>query len=350
MRVWIDLANSPHVPLLVPVVKTLEAEGHEVVLTARDHAQTLELARAQWPAVPVVGGASPPGRAAKARSLLERTAALRRFARASRPDVAFSHGSYAQLLAARSAAVPGVTMMDYEHQPANHLSFRLAQRVVVPSSFPESALRRFGAKPAKVVRYEGYKEQLYLGNFEPDARVLDELGLDQTRVIAVFRPPPEGALYHRMANTRFDDVLAHALSREDVQTVVLPRTAEQRSRYAAMRVTIPDHAVDAASLLALGDVTVGGGGTMTRESAILGTPTYTVFAGKLAAVDAALVAAGRLHDLRAPGTTPVFEKKPPADAGVHAADARAVMSAIRSAILSVHPQSRHPRRYPDRRG
>jgi len=130
----------------------------------------------------------------------------------------------------------------------------------------------------------------------------------------------------------------------------LPLSRDRRSRYAAMRVTIPDHAVDAASLLALGDVTVGGGGTMTRESAILGTPTYTVFAGKLAAVDAALVAAGRLHDLRAPGTTPVFEKKPPADAGVHAADARAVMSAIRSAILSVHPQSRHPRRYPDRRG
>jgi len=150
----------------------------------------------------------------------------------------------------------------------------------------------------------------------------------------------DAPLYHNehsgfYALTRFEDVLASALTREDVQTVVLPRTREQRARYAAMHVTIPDRAIDAASLLALGDVTVGGGGTMTRESAILGTPTYTVFAGKLAAVDAALVAAGRLQDLRAPGTSPVFEKKAPPDAGAHAADADEVMSAIRSAIHSV---------------
>lgn len=332
MRVWIDLANSPHVPLLVPVVTTLEREGHEVVLSARDHAQTVELARAQWPSVPVIGGPSPPGRAGKVRSLVARAAALRRFARENRPDVAFSHGSYAQLVAARLVAVPGVTMMDYEHQPANHLSFRLAKRVVVPTSFPESALRRFGARGAKVVRYVGYKEQLYLASFEPDTRVLDELRLDPTQVIALFRPPPEGALYHPMENARFDEVLRAALARPDVQTVVLARTPEQAARYSEMRATVPERAVDAASLLALADVTIGGGGTMTRESAVLGTPTYTVFAGKLAAVDAALVAAGRLSDLRAAGSSLVFEKKPPAKVGTRPADAETIMAAIRSAI------------------
>lgn len=333
MRVWVDLANSPHVPLLLPVVGALQGDGHEVLLTARDHAQTVELARAHWPTIPVLGEESPPGRLAKMRALLRRTAALRRFAREHRPDVAFSHGSYAQLLAARTAGLPGVTMMDYEHQPANHLSFRLAERVVVPVCFPAPALRRFGARPAKVVRYDGYKEQLYLAGLEPDPRVLDELGLDRAKVIAVFRPPPDGALYHRMENTRFDEVIETALAREDVQAVVLPRTQEQRARYAAA--TVPGRAVDAASLLALADLTIGGGGTMTRESAILGTPTYTVFAGKLAAVDGALMAAGRLHDLRTPRTVPAFEKKASVADGASAADADAVMSAIRSAIRSV---------------
>src|SRR2546430_3183540 len=83
------------------------------------------------------------------------------------------------------------------------------------------------------------------------------------------------ALYHPMANTHFADVLAAAREREDVQIVVLPRTADQRAQYAIEPgcVAIPDNAVDAPSLLALADLTVGGGGTMTRESAILGTPT-----------------------------------------------------------------------------
>lgn len=325
-------------PLLAPVVRWLQEDGHDVLLTARDHAQTVELALARWPSISVLGGESPAGRAAKAWSLAGRVAALHHFARRHRPDLAFSHGSYAQLAAARAAGVPAVTMMDYEHQPANHLSFRLAKRVIVPACFPEAALGRFGARPAKVIRYEGYKEQLYLAGFEADPVVIDELRLDPARVIAVFRPPPEGALYHPMVNTRFDDVLRAALAREDLQTVVLPRTREQRTRLAraADGATVPVRAIDATSLLALADVTIGGGGTMTRESAILGTPTYTVFAGKLAAVDAALIAAGRLHDLRAPETHVRFEKKPvQVTTAVHTADADAVMSAISSAIASV---------------
>ena len=55
--------------------------------------------------------------------------------------------------------------MDYEHQPANHLAFRLASRVIVPRAFPEAALTRFGVAAAKVRRYDGIKEDVYLANF-----------------------------------------------------------------------------------------------------------------------------------------------------------------------------------------
>jgi uncharacterized protein len=311
IRVWIDLANSPHVPLLEPVVSRLEAEGDEVLLTARDHAQTLELARRLWPHVIVVGRASPAGRGSKALEIARRADALRNLARRERPDVAFSHGSYAQIVAARTARVPAVTMMDFEHQPANHLSFRLAQKVIVPNLFPERALRRFGASGRKVLRYPGFKEDLYLAGFEPDPRVLDELDLDPGRVIVVFRPPPEGALYHRMANQRFEEVLGLALARDDVQIVLLPRTLEQAQRYRmrSSRIRVPDHAVDGRSLLALADLAISAGGTMNRESAVLGTPTYTVFAGKLAAVDAELIRRGALGDLRDPESTVTLEKK-----------------------------------------
>jgi hypothetical protein len=335
MRIWIDLANSPHVAVVGPVVERLAGEGHDVVLTARDHAQTAELARSRWPSVLVVGGESPPGRAAKGAAIAGRANSLRRFALERRPDVAFSHGSYAQIVAARAARVPAVTMMDYEHQPANHLSFRLAQRVIVPEVFPEAALRRYGARPKKVIRYPGFKEELYLAGFAPSAEVLHELGLDAAAVVAVFRPPADGALYHRMANERFDDALRLALDREDVQIVLLPRTTEQRARYEALRprVRVPQQAVDARSLLATADLTIGAGGTMNRESAVLGTPTYTVFAGRLAAVDAELIRLGRLHDLREPGSRPRFEKKQPGS-GLRAEHAEAILAAALRGIGS----------------
>lgn len=342
MRVWLDLANSPHVPLLEPVVERLRADGHQVLLTARDHAQTVELARNTWSDVLVIGGASPPGRAAKARALASRVAALRDFARRQRPDVAFSHGSYAQIVAARTTGVPAVTMMDYEHQPANHLSFRLARKVIVPEAFPASSLRRFGAKPAKVVRYPGFKEELYLASFVPDERVLGELGVDSTRVLAVFRPQPEGALYHPGRNDRFDEVLRDAVGRDDVEVVLLPRTADQARRYREVspRVRVPESAVDGSSLLALADLAVGGGGTMNRESAILGTPTYTVFAGELGAVDAELIRQGRLHDLRSEGDVR-FQKKPVMGMANHV-DPERILRPITATIAeaSLEPDSR----------
>jgi predicted glycosyltransferase len=311
MRIWIDLANSPHVALFGPVAERLRQGGEEVVLSVRDHAQTLPLAREVWPDVAVVGGPSPPGRVRKAASIVHRAAALRSFAARSKPDVALSHGSYAQIVAARAARIPAVTMMDYEHQPANHVSFRLATRVILPGVFPDDAIRRFGAAERKVVRYHGFKEQLYLAEFRPDTSVLEQLGLDPARIIIVMRPPAEGALYHPMVNDRFEQILELALQRKEVEVVLLPRTRAQAERYdmSAERIHIPDDPVDGRSLLAFADLTIGAGGTMNRESAILGTPTYTVFAGELAAVDAQLIREGRLTDLRDSGLLPRFEKK-----------------------------------------
>jgi len=309
VRVWIDLSNSPHVALFRPIVEHLLAAGNDVVLSARDHAQTVGLARRQWPDVIVVGGASPPRRIEKAGAIAGRAAALRRLAARERVDVAISHGSYAQIVAARSLGLPTLTMMDYEFQPANHLSFRLAHRVLVPEVFPAEALRRFGAAH-KTRRYAGFKEELYLAGFEPDPAVLDLLGLDPENVIVVLRPPPNGALYHRVQNLRFDDVARRVTWRPHVQAVLLARTEDQNCW--ARRVPdaiVPAEPVDGPSLVALADLTVGAGGTMNRESALLGTPTYTVFAGRLAAVDAALIRDGRLVDLRRPDGAPLVEKK-----------------------------------------
>jgi predicted glycosyltransferase len=338
VRVWIDLANSPHVPFFEPIADRLTSDGHELLVTARDHAQTVALARESWPDAVVVGGESPSGRSRKGAAVAHRADRLRRLARAARPDVALSHGSYAQLLAAVAARVPGVTMMDYEYQPANHLSFRLARRVIVPAVFPEAALRRYGARPHKVIRYPGFKEEVYLARFAPSGAVLGELGLDGHRVIAVFRAPPDGALYHRDANNRFDDLLEDARSRSDVQAVLLPRTREQEERYRALDgVIVPEHAVDGRSLLASADLLIGGGGTMNRESALLGTPTYTVFNGRLAAVDAELIRTGRLRDLRSLETVPAFEKKPAAASGSLDDHARAIHRAVAAALAAVAP-------------
>jgi predicted glycosyltransferase len=307
MIVWIDLANSPHPLLFAPIARRLRERGDEVAITARDHAQTLELAREHFGEVEVIGEASPDGRLAKAAAVGGRLAALRRWARGRRLDLALSHNSYAQLLAARALRLPTVTAMDFEHQPANHVAFRAAQTILVPEAVPIAPLRRAGARPGKLVRYRGLKEELYLADFEPDRSILSSLGFDRNgsgEVIAIARSAPAGAAYHRHENPIFLDALRTLDGQAHVRTVVLARHPAQRAAIRELgleRAIVPEHAIDSRSLMIEADVFVGAGGTMTREAALLGVPTYSIFDGERPAVDAWLERRGALRMLDDPG-------------------------------------------------
>src|SRR6266487_2908512 len=142
MEIWIDLANSPHVLFFAPLVREFERRGIEVTCTARDFAQTLGLARLHGLRVESIGRHGGKSALGKAREIVARAGALRRFARASRPDLAVSHNSYAQALAARSLGIPFVTLMDYEHTPANRISFRMASRILLPRAVPNGSVAR----------------------------------------------------------------------------------------------------------------------------------------------------------------------------------------------------------------
>jgi predicted glycosyltransferase len=303
MRVWIDITNSPHVLFFRPLIRLLQAEGHAVEVTTREYAQTLELLELHGIGHHVIGprhgGAGVLG---KARALAGRLPALRRFARPRRYDIALAHGSHELTLAARSLGIPSATAHDYEYATLQHqLGLRAATRVVFPESVPAEHLARFGARPPKLVRYPGIKEEYYLADFEPDPGVLD--GVDPAKVLVIVRTPPEVSLYHRHGSPLFAGVLER-LGRDDtVHAVVLPRTGEQRRAIRALGLPslhLPGHAVDAQSLIALADLVVSAGGTMNREAVALGVPVYTTFAGRLGAVDEQLIQEGRLRPLASP--------------------------------------------------
>ena len=291
MRIWVDLTNSPHVLVLRPIVAVLRSRGHDVRVTARDFAQTVELAHRLGVDCEVIGRHRGAKLGAKAIGLAERSGALARWARRHGPfDLAFGHGSNDVTVAARLLRIPCSTMFDYEWATVQHtVNCRLAQAVVVPEAIPPERLDRYGAR-GKLERYAGLKEEYYLADFEPDAGVIDELGLDRSQPIAVVRTPPSVSLYHRFENDLFAQVLDRL---RGSQTVVLPRVAEQRAQLDGF--IVPERAIDAQSLIAFADVVVSAGGTMNREAVALGTPVWTTFEGRLGAVDERLIAEGRLR-------------------------------------------------------
>ena len=298
MRVWIDLTNSPHVLVMRPVIERLRADGHDVEVTARDFAQTLALCDRLGIAHTAIGRHRGAGLADKARGLADRSWALARWARPRRFELALGHGSNDVTVAAALLAIPCSTTFDYEWATVQHtVNCRLAQAVVVPELIPAERLYRYGAR-GKIAAYPGLKEEYYLADFEPDPAVLGELGLDPAQPIAVVRTPPAVSLYHRFENDLFGAVLGRL---RGAQTVVLPRTPEQRAELATVGgLIVPERAIDAQSLIAYADLMVSAGGTMNREAVALGTPVFTVFEGRLGAVDERLIADGRLRRLESP--------------------------------------------------
>ena len=292
-----------------PLIEVMRRAGHEVEVTARDFAQTLELCeRFGIEHTPV--GRHRGGRLAdKALGLASRSLALVRWARRRSFDAALGHGSNDVTVAARLLGVPSATAFDYAWARVQHtVNCRLARSVVVPDAIPPERLARYGAGPAKLRPYAGLKEEYYLADFEPATAVLDELGLDAREPIAVVRTPPEVSLYHRFENPLFPQVLERL--RELAQTVVLPRTPEQRRELAALGgVRVPERAVDAQSLVAHADLVVSAGGTMNREAVALGTPVYTTFEGRLGAVDERLLEEGRLRFLSNPSEVSVPKRE-----------------------------------------
>jgi predicted glycosyltransferase len=311
VRVWVDLTNSPHVLVMRPLIEAMRADGHEVEVTARDFAQTLELLDRHGMEHTAVGRHRGGKLGSKAVGLVSRSAALVRWAR-RRPrfDVAMGHGSNDVSIAAALLRVPSATAFDYEWATVQHnVNCRLARAVVVPEAIPPERLYRYGAR-GKLRRYPGLKEEYYLADFEPDREVLDELGLDAERPIAVVRTPPEVSLYHRFENDLFAQVLERLRGE---QAVVLPRTPSQREELArAGGFIVPEHAIDAPSLVALSDLVISAGGTMNREAVALGTPVYTTFEGKLGAVDEQLLDEGRLLRLSDPAQVELVKRAGPA--------------------------------------
>jgi predicted glycosyltransferase len=330
VRIWVDLTNSPHVLVLRPLIDVMRADGHEVEVTARDFAQTLELCdRLGVEHTPV--GRHRGGRLAdKALGLASRSLALARWAR-KRPrfDLAMGHGSNDVTVAAKLLRIPSATAFDYEWAKVQHtVNCRLARAVVVPDAIPPERLYAYGAK-GKLRRYEGLKEEYYLADFEPDRAVLEELELDPAQPIVVVRTPPEVSLYHRFENDLFREVLERL---RGAQAVVLPRTAAQREELArAGGFVVPEHAIDAPSLVGFADLVISAGGTMNREAVALGTPVFTTFEGKLGAVDERLLADGRLRRLTDPAQVSV-EKRPATSGERVRRDPRELVKLLLSAL------------------
>jgi predicted glycosyltransferase len=312
--VWIDFENTPHVPFFVPIILDLERAGCEVILTARNFAQTKELVERAGLNARIIGGEYGNASMRKTFGILARAVRLALHVRKFRPSLAVGHGSRGLLLAAKLLGIRSLTMYDYEGASVR-LFNKLSTYVMTPEIIPFATLASLGLTKEKHLIYLGLKEEVYVSEFVPNDTLLLELGLDRTKIIVTVRPPSETAHYRSDDSfLLFNGIMALLAARSDVQVVLMPRNQSQRSavdRWSRHpNIVIPTHAVDGLNLLYHSDLVIGGGGTMNREAAALGVPVATIFKGELGAVDAWLMKDGKMIALDSAGDViPLLRKR-----------------------------------------
>ena len=302
--IWIDLGNSPHVPFFLALANEFERRGHSILWTARDYAQTVPLAQKANLPIKIFGTHGGRGILQKSWKFTERVGKLLGWARGKTIDLVVSHNSHEPFAVARLLGINSVNLMDYEHHPLNNFSFRMANRVIVPESFPDEFVKKFGASK-KTFKFSGIKEDIYLADFAPAENFQNELkllGIAPENILVVVRPHAPEALYHRQfANEILDQLLDKFAANPNVKIILLPRKdyqgAELKKNHPQSNIIIPEKVLDGANLLFSADLVVSGGGTMNREAAALGVPVMTIFSGKPAAIDEMLINRGRMSKI-----------------------------------------------------
>lgn len=293
-RIWIDVDNPPHVQFFRPIVNRLKELGHEVILTARDYAYVCELLDLAKITYMRIGRHYGKRKIHKLVGLGIRSFQLASFARDKNFDVGVSHGARSLPLACWILRIPCITTYDYEYV-SSAIFNRFSTKILIPEAIPSKISESIGTPKQKLRKYPGMKEEVYLRDFRPDPNAIEDLDINDKKIVVTLRPPATIAHYRNPQTcTLFYELLDFLSEKVNTEIVLLPRTKSQKEEFLNLagksnHIKIPPSKVlDGPSLIWYSDLVIGAGGTMNREAAVLGVPVYSIFQGKRGAVDAKL--------------------------------------------------------------
>ncbi|MBN1183334.1 MAG: DUF354 domain-containing protein [Bacteroidales bacterium] len=287
MTIWFDLSNSPHINLFSAMIRDLMRD-HEIIITCRPLANTIDLLDLHKLKYTVVGKHYGGKLSSKLFGYPVRVYQLYKFLKKLKPDIAISQSSFHSPITAWLLGIPSIYMNDNEHAMGNIPSFIFASKILIPEFLDAKKVHRQCARDSKIIQYPGVKEGIYLWNSPITYKRKED------RVIFV-RPEPWIAQYYKGALNFLDDMLLYLRDRSKI--VILPRGKDQAIHYEKEKfrgievLNIPLSIEEIASQCKL---FIGAGGTMTREMAVLGVPTISVYQDELLDVDQYLIDKGMM--------------------------------------------------------
>ena len=162
MKIWFDISNAPHINLFKDLIKELESEGDEIIVTCRPLSNTISLLNLHNIKYTIIGKHYGKNFFNKIMGFPIRVRQLQKFIKPLKADIAISQSSFHSPVSARLLGIPSIYMNDNEYAMGNIPSFICATKVLVPEFLNIKKVRRQGATLKKIIAYPGVKEGIYL--------------------------------------------------------------------------------------------------------------------------------------------------------------------------------------------
>jgi predicted glycosyltransferase len=292
MNIWFDISNSPHVHMWNGIIDELKERGHNVIITSRPLANTILLLDQFNIQHTVVGNHYGKNLFKKLVGFPIRIFQLWRFLKDKKINVAVSQSSFHSPIVAFLLRVPSIYTNDNEHAKGNIPAFIFATSIFIPESMKFNPLLRL--LNFKIQVYPGIKEGIYLWKSAQKINCLRNSDISKLSRIYV-RPEPSTAQYY-VGKLNFLDELLRDLDNK-IPVTVLTRNNEQFKHYCESgfnSISVPEKPISFQEIASDCLLFIGAGGSMTREMAIVGVPTISVYQDKLLGVDEELVNAGKM--------------------------------------------------------
>ncbi len=289
MKIWFDISNSPHINMFYDLIKDLESEGHEIIITSRPLANTIELLEQKKLKHTSIGKHYGKSFINKIIGFPIRVIQLIKYLKVRKPDIAISQSSFHSPITAKILGIPSIYTNDNEHALGNKPSFFFATQILIPENLSIKNISSIFLKKNKILKYPGIKEGMYLWKIGNKINNIRNNNVDSVNKIFI-RPEPQTAQYYKGKINFLDDTIIALQDKYEI--ILLPRDEKQQKHYKNdifKNIIVNEKAIDFEEIAKSCQLFIGAGGSMTRELAILGIPTISVYQDKLLEVDKYLI-------------------------------------------------------------
>jgi predicted glycosyltransferase len=287
--VWFDIMNVSQVQFMYPFVKRFQAE-FQVICTTRELAENVEFLTSLGIEFQVVGRHLGKRRIKKIMAILLRDLCLMRSLKPF--DMSISCGSNSAFHLSKLRGKTSVSFDDNEHSlEAKPFYTRLVDYIIMPKAIRVEDYIDQETIGKKIIQYDGYKEDVYVADYAPDADFLKSIPFE--RFITI-RPEALKAYYVKKEAKTIVPELFRLFSKENKNIVYFPRYPEDWEYARGYdNVFIPSKPLKGLDVCYYSDAVLTGSGTFGREAACLGTPAISFFPNeRLIAVDQEMVEKG----------------------------------------------------------